>query len=338
MIFLLFLCSYLPVFVTSVEYYCDTDRFPVVTDFVPEDCDNSARFYYRENVVNDCFPACVQATSKSCYRYYTSGSNDYTRALWKPTCLPDETWAPKQCKGEAANGRCFCVDSEGNRIFGDAFSLDADDMTCACSRYRAALEASGDHVFVSLHCDSMGNYDPLQCDVNSEQCWCVEPKTGDLTSAVLPMNLMTKLPCYNETTVGSQYLRQCESEVYAQTMITDEFNAHGTERVNFETVLCQYDGSYGPYKISSGILYCVWKDGSSIGAYQVEVSSTIGSVNCNCACDTKIYQLAGLLFSLSCRSNGNYASLQMDGNLYYCVDSDGFATTESSDDDVCPEV
>ncbi|KAI4455154.1 secreted modular calcium-binding protein [Holotrichia oblita] len=271
MIFLLFLCSYLPVFVTSVEYYCDTDRFPVVTDFVPEDCDNSARFYYRENVVNDCFPACVQATS-------------------------------------------------------------------TCSRYRAALEASGDHVFVSLHCDSMGNYDPLQCDVNSEQCWCVEPKTGDLTSAVLPMNLMTKLPCYNETTVGSQYLRQCESEVYAQTMITDEFNAHGTERVNFETVLCQYDGSYGPYKISSGILYCVWKDGSSIGAYQVEVSSTIGSVNCNCARDTKIYQLAGLLFSLSCRSNGNYASLQMDGNLYYCVDSDGFATTESSDDDVCPEV
>ncbi|KAK9717913.1 Thyroglobulin type-1 repeat [Popillia japonica] len=365
MILLLFLCSYLAVLVTSSEYACESDRFPLVTDFGPEDCDNTRSYFYTENLndYRDCFPGCRQTTTNintcgnlpcppgytctdqlrcqvnetSCNRYHTARPNDYTQALWKPTCLPDDSYAPKQCKGEAANGRCFCYDPSGNRIFGDAFSLDADDMTCACSRHRAALEASDARTFFSLHCDSMGNYEPLQCDMNSEQCWCVEPKTGDLKSAVLPMNLITKLPCYNETTFGSQYLRQCESELYAQKKITDEFQAHGTDRVNFETVLCQYDGSYGPYKITKGILYCVWKDGSSIGAYQVEVDSSVDSINCNCARDTKIYELAGLLFSLSCLPNGNYNSVQVDGSLYYCVDSDGFPVSVPSDDDVCPD-
>lgn len=65
----------------------------------------------------------------------------------------------------------------------------------ACSRRRAEMENSGEYVFVSLHCDSMGNYDPLQCDIESESCWCVESKTGDLISSVVPLSLVTKLSC-----------------------------------------------------------------------------------------------------------------------------------------------
>ncbi|GJQ83428.1 hypothetical protein Trydic_g14208 [Trypoxylus dichotomus] len=354
---ILFRFCLLPILMLRAVEYCESDLFPLVTDLTPDDCDNENNYYYRENGVNDCFPACLEAVesfgcgilmcppgyycvatrcsvnSSSCYRYYTKNVDEYTRAMWKPTCLPDESWAPKQCKGEAANGRCFCFDGEGNRLFGDAFSLDADDMTCACSRRRAELEKMGDSVFVSLHCDSMGNYEPLQCDMDSEQCWCVEPKTGDITSTIVPMGLMTRLSCYNETTVGNQYLRQCESELYAQAKIIDEFNAHGTERVNFDPLSCLYDGSYGPYKIQQGILYCVWRDRTNIGAYQVSVDSDIDSVNCNCARDTKVFAEAGLRFSLSCASNGNYKPIQMDGSRYYCVDDDGFPKSETMDDE-----
>lgn len=57
-------------------------------------------------------------------------SNVYYTALWKPDCLANGKWAPKQCKGEATNGRCFCFDAVGNRIFGQAWIENADDMTC----------------------------------------------------------------------------------------------------------------------------------------------------------------------------------------------------------------
>lgn len=56
----------------------------------------------------------------------------------------------------------------------------------------------------------------------------------------------------NEDDVGNQYLRQCESQLYAQEKIRDEFRAHGTVRTNFETLRCLYDGSYGPTKIANG--------------------------------------------------------------------------------------
>lgn len=51
----------------------------------------------------------------------------------------------------------------------------------------------GSSAYTSLHCDSVGNYEPLQC--NAGQCWCVEPLTGEIISKVLPEKLMTYLPC-----------------------------------------------------------------------------------------------------------------------------------------------
>lgn len=65
MILLLFLCSYLAVLVTSSEYACESDRFPLVTDFGPEDCDNTRSYFYTENLndYRDCFPGCRQTTT-----------------------------------------------------------------------------------------------------------------------------------------------------------------------------------------------------------------------------------------------------------------------------------
>lgn len=64
-------------------------------------------------------------------------------------------------------------------------------MTCACSRRKDELLSKSE--YVTFHCDSMGNYEPLQC--NDGQCWCVEPHTGDITAPVVPEAMMKYLPC-----------------------------------------------------------------------------------------------------------------------------------------------
>lgn len=43
------------------SYFCDSDRFPLVTDLGPEDCEGN--FAYREDGgINGCFPGCVEVT------------------------------------------------------------------------------------------------------------------------------------------------------------------------------------------------------------------------------------------------------------------------------------
>lgn len=49
---------------------------------------------------------------------------------WRPECDLDGTYAPKQCKGTSQDGTCFCVDPEGNRIFGREDWGKAANQTC----------------------------------------------------------------------------------------------------------------------------------------------------------------------------------------------------------------
>nr|XP_022905851.1 uncharacterized protein LOC111417721 isoform X1 [Onthophagus taurus] len=324
---------------------CDLDctKYQVHTDFGPEDCDNEADFYYNPTMYSDCIPGCEKVLinvglphdcslmpcppaydckekqcvldEDSCFKYvYKTG--DYENARFQPKCLVDGTWAPKQCKGD----RCFCYGPKGNRIFGDAFLNQASNMTCACSRKRAEMEEAKQYFFVSLHCDSMGNYEPLQCQDGN--CWCVEPKTGELTAPVVPELMMSQLPCYDSESVGSQYFRQCESQIYAQAKIKDEYNAHGTIKINFGNLKCLYDGNFGPYKTEEGQTMCVWKDNSKIGSYAVAGENP--TLTCNCARDVKIFELLGKQLMQACSPDGSYSPVQKDGDEYYCVDTDGY--------------
>lgn len=110
--------------------------------------------------------------------------------------------------------RCFCYSANGVRIFGQSLFIDSNDMTCgkvtniyvvsettyfiscskACSRKKSELEESGRN-FVSFHCDSKGNYEKLQCDIEKGLCWCAEPLTGTLTSPFVPLVAVKKLFC-----------------------------------------------------------------------------------------------------------------------------------------------
>ncbi|KAL1492119.1 hypothetical protein ABEB36_012609 [Hypothenemus hampei] len=253
----------------------------------------------------------------------------WTAKKFKPVCDDYGDWEPKQCKGGIA-GRCFCYSTTGIRLFGQALYSESVNMTCACSRKISDLTASG-RTYISLHCDSKGNYETLQCDTEKNFCWCVEYLTGSLTAPVVPLSAMNKLPCYTEAKVGSQYLRQCESKKFATAMITKKLKYHGVVSVAPDTLLCDADGSYGAYMVDSGIAYCTWRDNTKIQAWQANIGTMTEKLNCNCARDYHLYGSG-----LSCDSTGNYLKLQQiienDGNKYFCVDDDGFTKTDMLDD------
>ncbi|KAJ8966780.1 hypothetical protein NQ314_003318 [Rhamnusium bicolor] len=206
---------------SSFLVYGQTCDKLLITDFSQQDCVNRHReditYYYWINE-DECLPFCQAYTFQgpartmcpcppayacekrcsgtgSCMAYHANTSdftyNKFTALKFKPACNVDGLWNAKQCKG-GVSGRCFCFDARGNRLFGQATYLESQDMTCACSRRKADLEASG-RPYVSFHCDSMGNYEKLQCD--SGLCWCAEPKTGELTAPIVPEKAMIKLPC-----------------------------------------------------------------------------------------------------------------------------------------------
>ncbi|XP_062527220.1 thyroglobulin-like [Bombyx mori] len=246
---------------------------------------------------------------------------DGTECKPPSSCLPDGSFGPVQCKGDMFTGRCFCSDKDGNRIFGQMWRNEASDMSCACSRRRAEIEASG-RKFVTLHCTGNGDYEPLQCD--DGLCWCANVKTGQPTVTPVPQEDMKRLPCYSAGVAGEQYLRRCESLVQSMATINQEQAEHGTKFFGNPTTFCAYDGSYGPFQIRNGVAYCTGRDGEILGSWQV-ISSEMSRMNCNCARDTMIYfPERGMTVTEICLANGNYQPHQNVGDVYYCVDTDGY--------------
>ncbi|RZC41794.1 hypothetical protein BDFB_008077 [Asbolus verrucosus] len=144
------------------------------------------------------------------------------------------------------------------------------------------------------------------------------------------MTCGTKIFVDKSLTVGTQYLRQCESQKYAQERISYQLKLHGTIGVSFGVLLCDDDGSYGAYKVVDGSAYCTWRDNTNLGTWQY-ADDDRSSLNCNCARDTKIFSNAGKTQTQKCSGSGNYRALQTEGTLLYCVDKDGFRKTRKED-------
>lgn len=112
----------------------------------------------------------------------------------RPRCDGNGNYEPTVC---IPGQTCFCVNEEGERIFGDAIESDATDieMKCECSRMvnyaRGIIEQQ--HPIMTARCDSKGSYDVLQCMNN--HCFCSDP-TGDLSSERRNISEgISSLPC-----------------------------------------------------------------------------------------------------------------------------------------------
>lgn len=82
------------------------------------------------------------------------------------------------------NSSCYCVDKDGERIFGEALNVPgiAILMRCQCARQelnsRQILGLRSSDQFI--RCDEMGSYSRVLC--LGEKCVCVDPHSGSPTS------------------------------------------------------------------------------------------------------------------------------------------------------------
>ncbi|KAF2356713.1 Thyroglobulin type-1, partial [Trinorchestia longiramus] len=175
---------------------------------------------------------------------YVSYRDDYR---YRPDCDAEEIYfTPKQCKSSTFDSTrvCVCVDAQGVTIEGKAFSFQGalyDDMNCLCSRRRHELQQSGD-VTTTLHCQTNGNYEELQCE--DGWCYCVYPNNGTVYGYQMPEPAINLLPCFNRTLIGDQYLRQCESREHAHNVFIKTMTQKGILVVPSAPVTCTIDGSY----------------------------------------------------------------------------------------------
>ncbi|XP_055377151.1 uncharacterized protein LOC129609244 [Condylostylus longicornis] len=255
-----------------------------------------------------------------------------------PTCEIDGTFAAVQCKGDRITGRCFCFSPEGKRIYGWAWwnELQDNQMNCACSLLKYKMERQGLHGN-TMHCDKMGNFEELQC--MDGMCWCADTLTGEIqnNTRAVPETMWKFLPCYDKKYHGDQYLRQCESIDRNQLILKKALAAHGTTLVEFNNIMCDYDGSYGPIRNLDGKINCQWTDGRNLPPYTAE-SKYFEKMNCICARDKKIFEEAGFNHRLNCDMYGNYKPDQHINDKTFCVDRDGFAVSGAIEVDPNTEI
>ncbi|KAG0725330.1 Equistatin [Chionoecetes opilio] len=162
---------------------------------------------------------------------------------WKPVCTSDGNFDAKQCKGPLEQQRCVCVDPDGQRLFGAAFTEQEElfnTMNCKCSRQAWEMKQAG-QASVTHHCLENGNFEPLQCD--DGWCYCVDAQTAEYYGFRLPETAMHMLPCYNKSLAGETYLRRCDSEVHAHAELMQAMADSGVR--GFESLTtCDQDGSY----------------------------------------------------------------------------------------------
>ncbi|XP_063592346.1 uncharacterized protein LOC134769534 [Penaeus indicus] len=246
---------------------------------------------------------------------YEAYRDDYR---WRPVCSPDGTYEPKQCKGPASEARCFCVDPDGNTIFGSAFPEQEEllsTMNCQCSRLAWAREAARDRT-ATLHCALNGNFEELQCEAG--WCFCIDPLDAKPYGQRIPEQAMFLLPCYNVTEVGEQYLRRCESEYHAHQVLYKEMMMHGTEGPSIR-LHCDPDGSYSAEQCDYDMCRCYDRYLNNLG---------ISRGGCKCARDKQYYEEQQVLMEINCRAPdggeaGTYSVVQKRGGYSFCVDEDG---------------
>ncbi|XP_022235272.1 thyroglobulin-like [Limulus polyphemus] len=260
---------------------------------------------------------------------------NFTESLWLPECDSNGNFKKKQCKGS----KCLCFDENGNRIFGLAERALAENMTCECSREMWKRKNDEGLEWMTSpheHCDSMGNYDELQC--KDEICYCADPITGDPMGEATHIAGFHLLSCYNEETHGKTYLRQCEKQLYRAQSLTYQFHNKGIRILGLVNIACGLDGTFDLKQCQPDRCSCTNKFGASIKSYTKEKSSGItNKMICACARDQNDIETNHARYPLlDCTDLGNFKEYQCFGDECFCVDRDGVQISQT--EQLVPEV
>ena len=177
---------------------------------------------------------------------------------------------------------------------------------------------------MTLHCDDLGGYEPLQCD--DGRCWCADPSTGLPTTRAVIESLAFALPCNDNSDFNAsngRYRRRCESRKYDRAQTRRTLALHGFNWLDNGDVTCDANGGFAAVFCDreAGQCRCVDENGKLINNYFSQYLDK-DTMNCRCARDElkKVTQLACDVGPKA----GNYAEMQSFDNYEYCVDSDGF--------------
>lgn len=278
-------------------------------------------------------PSCeaMLETSK-CYQAQRKFDNDLNNGLighllQRPKCDGDGNYKPLVC---LAGQNCFCVNEDGQRIFGDGLHQTNIDeiMHCGCARLNDKLKdlIQQSFPFFTTRCNSDGSFDALQCF--ADLCVCVDERTGSPTSEAMNLTIgLSELPCYDKNIHHDEfnYARPCEN--IKQGLINSILEAlrEGAElddRMNID--ICSPDGRYAPIQENDLSIYCADGDGNRIEDFVVPKESTDAkSMNCKCARTRKLLMDASYLEIPDCCPNGNYKRVACRRGFCYCVDADG---------------
>eukprot|EP00062_Callorhinchus_milii_P004218 gi/632942351/ref/XP_007886366.1/ PREDICTED: nidogen-2 isoform X2 [Callorhinchus milii] len=214
--------------------------------------------------------ACEQERERVQTQFSPRGSRPYS-GNYVPQCDDAGKFRPQQC--HQSEGQCWCVDTWGREIDGTrtypgsnapqcGLPVTPDHEMTACEHQRERLQAEyssrGDRPHFTIHipqCDEHGNFRPVQCHTNRNQCWCVDKWGREVPGTRKPSGMdqpRCGLPAPTERPKTA-----CEMQ---RESTSTEFGPHGS-RPHFGSYVTQCDdeGNYIPLQChsSTGQCWCV---------------------------------------------------------------------------------
>ncbi|CAH0551995.1 unnamed protein product [Brassicogethes aeneus] len=252
----------------------------------------------------------------------------------RPNCDGQGFYETYQCiPGQA----CYCVNKNGERIFGLSEFTDIPllKLKCQCSRnYHEALEIF-DKIAPHEHfrCAANGNFDRLQCIGN--KCLCVDifDGTPDFDAEIRSVDEISKLDCFNKTIHPNGFYKECERRYLDALNQTLEYKKAGYSNIlSVDFPKCDLDGTYASLQENKTHKTCVDIEGNILNSIE-KIDPLSDKMNCKCA---RAASLARKSEVPKCLENGNYDPKQCRKGYCRCVDENGNQTCENAES--CPDV
>ncbi|XP_053210039.1 uncharacterized protein LOC128393839 isoform X2 [Panonychus citri] len=227
------------------------------------------------------------------------------------------------------NSRCFCVDGNGNKIFGDFLETQKSSVNCACSRdlnsISSMLNNQGQLKIPSgsPQCQSNGNYLSLQ--LTNTHGYCIDSTSNHgraIKGVPVTINNIKKLPCYNQKTSDFP----CWSELTRKTNQLTNLKKTFDYVVGYELPDCDLDGTFKAKQCDKTSCFCVNKKGEKFGS-QVTISRDSPDIEKIKYCIRDKDMLRKVndknWTNYNCDHLGNYNPIQCLDGQCFCVDFNG---------------
>ncbi|XP_070580638.1 mucin-2-like [Ptychodera flava] len=259
-----------------------------------------------EFIVRDCNVCVCNSGTFTCTKATCTEGNclrqqrkyDSTTPLpgaYRPTCLGDGTYAPKQCNLDRT--LCFCVDKDGNRIQGSSTesettlncspntneesqtpSVEEPTTTQNCLTQRSIAESTPG--LYPPSCEPDGSYSPLQCHLATWMCHCVDVNGITIKGTVKHIS-EGKPDCerYRNTNLNEKV-----EEDTTTTSVATPCSVACTEsqRLGLPSPNCQQDGSFTPMQCTAQMCYCVDRQGVLIPSTITPIRPNIRIIKPDC--------------------------------------------------------